>query len=53
MGIRVIPDPGNMEVTGDLVHFSGTLRAEAQVEWVKANQPVDAGATLNFQELLL
>ena len=33
MGIRVIPDPGNMEVTGDLFHFSGTLRAEAQVEW--------------------
>ena len=51
--MRVIPDPGNMEVIGDLFHFSGTSRAEAQVEWVKANQPVDTGATLNFQELLL
>ena len=52
MGVRVIPEPGNMEVLGDLFHISRKLRAEAQAEWVQANQPVDMRATLNFQELL-
>ena len=47
--MRVIPDPRNMEVLGDLFHFSRTLRAEAQAEWVQANQPVDTELHSTFK----